>query len=205
MSPERPGPLRRDEIVSAARRMLQDSGLESVSLRRLAATLGVTAPALYAHVENKNDLLTAVAEQAFTDLDADFEGVTATDPVERLKEHARLYVRRAIAEPETFAVMFDFRPEAVPPGTPEGTARYSEAPLEQSDVAIREAIAAGQIHPERDPDVTAISLWTCTHGVTSILLIGRHGDEVIDADGAIALLDELYSVVFAGLALPPGS
>lgn len=190
-------------MVRVTRRMLQDSDFESVSLRRVAAQLGVTAPALYAHVENKVDLLKAVSAQAFSELDAQFEAVVTDDPIERLKENARRYVRCAIAEPETFTVMFNFRPGEVPPGTPEGVERYSEVPLEQSEVAIRDATAQGLIHPERDPEVTALTLWNCAHGVTSILLIGRHGEELLDAEEAIALLDEVHSVVFPGLALPP--
>ena len=97
-------------MVRVTRRMLQDSDFESVSLRRVAAQLGVTAPALYAHVENKVDLLKAVSAQAFSELDAQFEAVVTDDPIERLKENARRYVRCAIAEPETFTVMFNFRP-----------------------------------------------------------------------------------------------
>ena len=38
--------LQREAIVAAARELVSTKGLEALSLRRLAANLGVTAPAL---------------------------------------------------------------------------------------------------------------------------------------------------------------
>ena len=58
--------LHREAIVAAARELIVADGLEALSLRRLAARLGVTAPALYAHVRDKQDLLRAVAESGYT-------------------------------------------------------------------------------------------------------------------------------------------
>ena len=54
--------LHREAIIAAARELIVADGLEALSLRRLAARLGVTAPALYAHVRDKQDLLRAVAQ-----------------------------------------------------------------------------------------------------------------------------------------------
>lgn len=54
--------LTRDEVVSVAVRLLDDVGLEGLTLRRLAAELGVAAPTLYWHVKDKRDLLDLVAE-----------------------------------------------------------------------------------------------------------------------------------------------
>ena len=58
-------PLTRESVIEAARRSIVADGLEAVSLRKLAASLGVTAPALYAYVDDKRDLLRAVAEREF--------------------------------------------------------------------------------------------------------------------------------------------
>ena len=87
MAPPRREALTRDAIVRAARDMLRTTELDDLSLRKLAAALGVTAPALYAHVEDKEDLLRAVAETGFRDLLGRLEGVSG-DPLERLRESA---------------------------------------------------------------------------------------------------------------------
>jgi len=60
-----PQPRRTDRaaIVSAAIEVLDEHGLDGLSLRAIAARLGVRQPALYHHVDSKADLLAAVAEE----------------------------------------------------------------------------------------------------------------------------------------------
>jgi TetR/AcrR family tetracycline transcriptional repressor len=59
--------LERGEVVRTAIRLLDEVGLEGLSLRRLAKELGVQAPALYWHFKNKQELLDhMVSEMART-------------------------------------------------------------------------------------------------------------------------------------------
>jgi TetR/AcrR family transcriptional regulator, tetracycline repressor protein len=51
------------DVIAAAVRLLDDVGLQGLTLRRLAAELGVSAPTLYWHVKDKRALLDLVAEQ----------------------------------------------------------------------------------------------------------------------------------------------
>ncbi len=53
--------LDRDTIVTAALDLLDEVGLDGLTLRRLAQKLGVQAPALYWHVRNKQELLDLMA------------------------------------------------------------------------------------------------------------------------------------------------
>ncbi|WP_163572119.1 TetR family transcriptional regulator [Fodinicola feengrottensis] len=50
-------PLTRDRVVVVALRLLDEDGLEKLTLRRIAKELDVQAPALYWHVANKRALL----------------------------------------------------------------------------------------------------------------------------------------------------
>jgi TetR/AcrR family tetracycline transcriptional repressor len=59
--------LDRDQIVKAALDLMDEVGLDGLSLRRLAKELGVAAPALYWHFQNKQDLLDAMQEMVFAD------------------------------------------------------------------------------------------------------------------------------------------
>jgi AcrR family transcriptional regulator len=52
-----------DDIVGAALGLLSDGGLHALAMRRIAAQLGVQQSALYWHVENKQQLLAAVADR----------------------------------------------------------------------------------------------------------------------------------------------
>lgn len=53
----------REDVVERALRALDDYGLESLTMRRLAAEMGVHPGALYHHVANKQTLLAAVADE----------------------------------------------------------------------------------------------------------------------------------------------
>ena len=54
---------RRSDVVARAIAVLDETGLEALSMRRLAADLGVQAGALYHHFDNKAALLAAVADE----------------------------------------------------------------------------------------------------------------------------------------------
>ena len=58
--------LSRDQVVDAAVELLRRDGIESLSLRRVAGDLGVTAMALYRHVEDVNDLVVAILDRGFS-------------------------------------------------------------------------------------------------------------------------------------------
>ncbi|MDC0674444.1 TetR/AcrR family transcriptional regulator C-terminal domain-containing protein [Nannocystis radixulma] len=62
--------LRREQVVEAALRLLDEVGLDGLTMRRLAETLNVKAATLYWHVENKQELLEAMAEAMLADCGA---------------------------------------------------------------------------------------------------------------------------------------
>jgi TetR/AcrR family tetracycline transcriptional repressor len=70
--PRRAGqdPLTRDRIVDAALRLIDEVGLDRLSMRRLGAELGVDPMAVYHHVPNKDALLEAVVHRVFSEMPA---------------------------------------------------------------------------------------------------------------------------------------
>jgi TetR/AcrR family transcriptional regulator, tetracycline repressor protein len=55
--------LTREEVVSAAIKLLDEAGLAGLTLRRLARALGISAPTLYWHVRDKRELLDLMADE----------------------------------------------------------------------------------------------------------------------------------------------
>jgi TetR/AcrR family tetracycline transcriptional repressor len=60
--------LTRQQVVRTAVALLDEVGLEGLTLRRLATELGVQAPTLYWHVRDKRELLDLMAEAIVVDL-----------------------------------------------------------------------------------------------------------------------------------------
>ena len=61
-------PLTRDRIVEAARSLIDEDGLDALSMRKLGARLGVEAMSLYNHVDNKDDVLDGVLESLLAEV-----------------------------------------------------------------------------------------------------------------------------------------
>jgi len=58
--------LTRDAVIEAAISVIDDAGVEAVSMRTVARRLGVDAKSLYNYVDGKDNLLDAVAEHILT-------------------------------------------------------------------------------------------------------------------------------------------
>jgi AcrR family transcriptional regulator len=62
-------PLSRERVLDAAIRLADESGIESLSMRNLARTLGVEAMSLYNHVANKGDLVDAITDLVVSEIE----------------------------------------------------------------------------------------------------------------------------------------
>lgn len=177
--------------------MIIDEGLDALSLRRIAAALDVTAPALYAYVTDKSDLLRAVAEGELAELIERFDAIDEADPVVRLAAYCRAYVDHARANPQLYPVMFLFPPDFAP-GAPEG----AEIPMASqafaiSAGAVAEAIGSGAFR-DIDPLQASLVLFTAAHGAASVLLMGFG----FDRDTEDELIETVCDTVIAGLSRP---
>jgi AcrR family transcriptional regulator len=61
-APEARIPLSRERILRAALELADESGIESLTMRKLGQTLGFEAMSLYNHVANKDDVLDGILE-----------------------------------------------------------------------------------------------------------------------------------------------
>lgn len=65
----RPRSLTREVIVDAALRIIDSEGLDAMTMRTVAHSLGTGAASLYAHVKGKEDLLELVIERVIGEID----------------------------------------------------------------------------------------------------------------------------------------
>ena len=74
--------LNREVIAQAGLRLLDEAGIDGVTMRTLAATLGVRAPTLYWHVKSKRELLDAMADVIAADA---IDGLRSRRPEESIE------------------------------------------------------------------------------------------------------------------------
>ena len=84
--------LYRETIIDQALELLDAYGLADMTMRRVASSLGVAAGALYWHIANKQELITAVAHKIITPVFALADGLAITaesEPTQQLHHLAR--------------------------------------------------------------------------------------------------------------------
>jgi AcrR family transcriptional regulator len=186
--------LTREAIVAATRTLVETEGLDAVSLRRVGAALGVTAPALYAHVADKRDLLRSVAASALAMLISDFEAIDDPDPLDRIRRFSRVYIQFAATNPELFKTVFLFPPDlaiTTPTGEelPMATLAF-RVPLS----ALTQAMDEGTFR-RMDPDLAGLTMWTVAHGCAEVLAMGF----ALDETSREALITAVIDTVIDGL------
>ena len=88
-------PLSRSEVLGGAVRLLDEVGLDALTMRRLADSLGVQAGAIYWHFANKQELVDAMVEAGLSDvLEAPLTGSWEAKLVELSRRMARSLARR---------------------------------------------------------------------------------------------------------------
>jgi AcrR family transcriptional regulator len=93
-------------LLEAAEEIVQAAGLEGLSVRGLADSVGTTTRAVYSLFGSKDGLLVALGARAFTMLGAAIDGLPVTeDPVADLVEAGVAVFRRfAIGHPSLFSI-----------------------------------------------------------------------------------------------------
>lgn len=102
--------ISRDSILDATLALADREGLEAVSMRAVAARLGVTPMALYHHLRDKDDLLDGLVERLLAELPVPDQSLP---PEERLHAFAASMREAAARHPDTFLMLLR-RPVATP-------------------------------------------------------------------------------------------
>ena len=176
----------RAALIEAGIGVLDDKGLEAVSLRACASRAGVSHAAPRHHFGNIEGLLTALAAVAFRrfhDTIAAEQAAADGEPAERLRAAARGYVRFATAHPGLFRLMFsahrlNWRDDDL--------RSAAEAAYEQLGDTVRPLQREGT---EAESDALRLLVWSTVHGYTHLLLEGQLGHRGVSADGLSHLPD----------------
>ncbi len=125
--------------------------------------MGIAAPSIYLHFEDRDQLLHAVLVQTFADFAAFLDAAyvaAGDDPVARLRAGCRAYCQFAAEAPNAYAVLFA--------GLVQSTA--GDEGMEAFDAlvtGVTAVMAAGRMPPD-EPFVVARRIWTHLHGAMAL-------------------------------------
>jgi AcrR family transcriptional regulator len=157
----------RTEILDATKELLARTGrVDAVSIREISKMVGISAPSIYRHFSDKDELIEAVVVQVFEDLDAVMRAATdpTESPMDRLRQQGLAYVRFAIEHPEQYRL-------ATAPGETAGAIDQvlGSGAFTHFAAVVSDCMAAGLIEPG-DPVPVVLELWASAHGIASLLI-----------------------------------
>ena len=187
------GDLRR-ALVRGALELLREGGPAALTLRGAARRAGVSPAAPYRHFKDKRELLAAVAEEGFLDLDrhaAEEIAAAGDDAILRFRQHGLAYVRFAIDHPDHYRVMFG--PEIADKREYAALDAASRAAFDRLYESLRLCQKAGVL-PAGDIEPRAVRAWALVHGLASLFMDGQLvGTGAHGRDEFLAMVDTIFS------------
>ncbi|TIL71027.1 MAG: TetR/AcrR family transcriptional regulator [Mesorhizobium sp.] len=158
----------RSELVDAAHKLVQEEGYEGLTIRKLAKRVGYAPMSVYSYFADKQDILFALAEDAFKTLAKRIEDHPADDPIEALQVVMTEYAAFGLGNPNEYRTIF--MTEKVKPSEGRTFAEMQEGnPLMKVLIKRVEAcVASGKL--KGDPRAIATMLWAVGHGTISLLI-----------------------------------
>jgi AcrR family transcriptional regulator len=178
----------RERLCDAAERLFAQHGTEAVSVRQLAAALGVSAMTPYRYFKDKDAILAAVRARGFDRHAEALERAYAETPLRRRAAAVgAAYVRFALENPEAYKLMFDIRQPNE--GDYPDLVRAGERSRRTMTRHLRDLIAAGAL--KGDPDLIGHMFWAALHGPLMLRFAGK----LPAAYDAEVLIDALTAAV----------
>lgn len=161
---EREKAEREQRIIGAARKLAEKDGWASVTVRRLAQEIEYSQPVLYAHFENRDAIVGAVALEGFGELGPVLRASArrGASPAEAMEDVATAYLEFAFERPALYEAMF-----ILPTGL-----RFAKSDTPQS---LRDTFGAMMAVVEpfcADAEVATEAFWATLHGLAEL---ERHG------------------------------
>ena len=164
------GDLLREQLIEAASRLLAAPIIEEpLSLRAVAREVGVVPQSVYLHFADKTQLVRAVIERRFTELDRQMQAAedSADRPVDKLRARWFAYCRFGLEYPGHYALLFETRATGQIGSGYEGSP--GAASFDLLAKTVQRCLKARRT-PQPDAFFLTTSLWTGLHGIVSLRL-----------------------------------
>lgn len=171
-----------DRLVKATIGLLAEQGPSAIKARTVASATGLSTMVVYSHFGGIPELVRAVVDQGFKELDRAFSRMQVTaDPIADLFTMALTCRRVARENPHLYDLMFGLSTRATYRPMGDSDIRFSgrspafrDAYLHMVE-ACQRLVASGRIE-QQDPEVVAAQLWSYVHGYITLELAEHFAD-----------------------------
>lgn len=159
----------KQELIEQGIKMVQQEGIEKLSLRRLATQVGVSEAAPYSHFANKNELLQAmqghVTEQLMKCLQRAVENTDAPDSTDAVLNMGKAYVLFFMENPAYYGFLFAHGDIRIDLSMKENEENYPPFQYYR-DMAYRVYRKEG--FSEERIKYGVVAMWAKVHGIAAI-------------------------------------
>jgi AcrR family transcriptional regulator len=151
-------------------RIVEESGLQALSLREVARRLGVSHQSPYKHFPSRDHIVAEIARRAYDQFTSALEARPRSEDARAdFRAMGLAYIDYALANPLPYRLLFGGH---LPPGEhhPEMMTSARRAFELLRAGLLRLMTAMGASAEEVDVDAEALFIWASVHGVASLLL-----------------------------------
>lgn len=179
----------RATIVAAAADVFLEKGVEDFSMRQVAARIGYSATTIYHHFLNKEDLLDAVLDVAFSAFEQAILDAVQAEPdlSRRMGALGKAYVRFGVAHPVHYQLMYLRRPSWGAGDAPRAACTAERNSYMMLYDGVCKAIENGWL-PAAEPQALTDWMWATVHGLV-MLGITEFRDDPARLEAAMTLFD----------------
>ena len=187
----------RDRILECACELYVQDGLDGFSMRKLARDVGVTAPALYRHYQNKEHVLADVVRAAYREFTAYlYRALEGRTPGERLSRAGQGYLDFALEHPRWYEILFTSPERMGMTALPDDLEAQGCAVHQFWVDRVRECMDEGLLR-QGDPVEVSLTMWAHAHGLVTLY---RHGHFRMDQEAFRDHFRASAVLMFRGLA-----
>ena len=164
----------REEVLTAARRIVLEEGFDALTMRKIAEAIEYAPGTIYLYFDSRDAIAFELCRGGFEELLAALTpAMSIADPTERLHDLGRRYVRFGLENPETYRLIFMDDP------------KYAEIAFhEHSEAADSPGMRAlgllvsifselrdrKRLTRDAEPAALAEMMWVAVHGIVSLKL-----------------------------------
>jgi AcrR family transcriptional regulator len=186
---------RRKEILQAALEIIDEEGIHSMTLRRIADSIGVSEAALFRHFESKEDIMDSLASIIFDRSVVELELPEGTGPPEAIRKFLRERIGHFKDNPLITTMLFREEVFDAYPNIRERFEVFKNDVRGNLSGLVEAGVQNGDLRSDLDPDVTALMI---TGSLRAIVMDWRDSGFTGNLEGIAEKLEQHLSMMMEG-------
>lgn len=190
----------RQDILNAAREIISHSGVDGISIRKIAGMIDYSPAIIYHYFKNKEELISILMEEEYRRILAALSPLraSANSPEERLKESIKSFMMLAVELGDAYkSIMLNSSPAVLAHTSVLQQGAASERPAIRMVCGVLRELPGWNGATDAQVELTAQSIWSLAFGLALRVIV-----EQVDEGQRQRLIDHAADFVLHALRNP---